>query len=970
MRRLLFASALALPLASLCGASLAEAAAAPSAVSQALLHQARYWRTHGRPDLAEQSLARLMIADPENTVAQSRLHRLAPAPSADQRASGLTARGFRTLDSGDLGAAESLFRGALAAAPNDPNALGGLGLVELKSKRFDEAEALLARSAALGTDGRWAEPLATARFYAALDRVKRARDAGALDEAGALASELASSAYPDRGLAQNLAADIGVLRARKSEADALAAWRGGDPKGTEQAFRQALGLAPDDAWIRYGYAGFLRTAQRVDEAQDVMRPLRRSASPQARFALAIFLDETGRPAEAAEALDTIASADRTADMRRFELQLHCELAVRAARALGQVGRSRTAIAGLQRIAQDPDLPTGALSQLADGLYELGDHAGAARLTDQALARKLSTPSDYEGAVSVLARSGRSSEAQALIARLAAASDGPECAVELQRLHARAALGAADRYSRRGELAEAIKVLRTQLAETTDDPELLGALGRAYLAAGRSDRAMQIFDALTKLRPTDEGAWRGLTAAALEARDLQTARRGLDQARRLSPDDAEILLASAELDRAMGNNRAAVAELNAAVAMRERARDGKLDGYLDPQTAERTRSDFDMTAAHDKLDPEGERLRERLERSYDLVSQDLQPAVGWAQRSGEAGLSRLTTTVAAVSALAPLGRGRIEGAVRFEQLDAGQMSATAAERFGVGPLAPATPVAAKTRTSGGRVELAYAADDLRLGLGVIHFADRPTQLSADVLWTPRLTNDLRADFAVWRRPVTESLLAYAGTSDPRAGVSWGQVSRSGAHAGLTLSHKDKGVYGLIAADSYEGRNLRANASAQLDVGGYARLLEHGATSLTGGLNVDVQAYRRNENAFTFGHGGYFSPQQFVSVTAPLHLVSRSGNWRVDARIAPGYSRYAEGDTPVFPTVPSWQVALPPERSVITGARKSGFGASGEALVEYAFSPRLLVRAQAGGDTFGAYRETHAWLSLRLRFGAAR
>jgi len=270
-----------------------------------------------------------------------------------------------------------------------------------------------------------------------------------------------------------------------------------------------------------------------------------------------------------------------------------------------------------------------------------------------------------------------------------------------------------------------------------------------------------------------------------------------------------------------------------------------------------------------------------------------------------------------------------------------------------------------------VQAEYGAGDLRFSAGATSFTGgRPTTVAGEARWSPRPANDLQAEFALVRRPVTDSLLSYAGMSDPRGGPSWGQVSRSGGQAGLTWTRGDVGAYGVLAAYGYDGRHVRSNASLQLDLGGFAQLYGRGSTLLKGGLNLDLQAYQRNENAFTLGHGGYFSPQQFVSLTAPLRLSRKSGSWRIEAQVAPGYERYREGDAPVFPTSAALQAALPASQSTFLGSRKRGLGISGEARAEYAVGPRLLVGAEVGGDTFGAYRETHAGLRLRLRFAGPR
>jgi hypothetical protein len=349
---------------------------------------------------------------------------------------------------------------------------------------------------------------------------------------------------------------------------------------------------------------------------------------------------------------------------------------------------------------------------------------------------------------------------------------------------------------------------------------------------------------------------------------------------------------------------------------------------------------------------------------------VQPRLGWAKRSGDPGLSRLETASAQVVAGTAAGPGRLELTVKGERLDAGGMTADGAARFGAGPLALPPGPAPKSRTDAWTVLAGYAVDGAALRVGVTSFTGRSSTVSGEARWSPKPANDVQAEFALVRRPVMDSLLAYVGTDDPRVGVSWGQVSRSGGQAGLTVTGGDLGAYVVSAAYAYDGRHVRSNASAQLDIGGFAQLYNGGSTVLKGGLNLDLQAYRRNENAFTFGHGGYFSPQQFASLTAPLRFSRKSGAWRLEAQGSPGWEHYREGDAPVFPTVPAWQAALPADRSTIPGSRKRGLGVSGEARVEYAVGPRLLWSAEAGGDTFGAYRETHAGLRLRLRFAGDR
>ena len=197
-----------------------------------------------------------------------------------------------------------------------------------------------------------------------------------------------------------------------------------------------------------------------------------------------------------------------------------------------------------------------------------------------------------------------------------------------------------------------------------------------------------------------------------------------------------------------------------------------------------------------------------------------------------------------------------------------------------------------------------------------------------------------------------------------------MARTGGGAALTLIRADAGVYADLAAYGYDGRSVRGNRSAKLDLGGYARVAGRGEQRLTAGLNLDVQAFARNENAFIFGHGGYFSPQQFVSLAVPLRYVDRRGAWRFDLQASPGWQAYREGDVAVFPTDARRQGALPSAARVLAGNSKRGIGVTGKAAVDYAMGPRLLFGGEAGANTFGAYKETYVGLHVRLRFDGRR
>ena len=108
---------------------------------------------------------------PNDSVIKERvasLNQAAVPRLTDPRSSALR-DGYAALDAGDVADAEKRFEGLLVQAPKNSDALGGLGVVRLKQKRFAEAENLLAAAARTGGAAKWAESLNTSRFWRAME---------------------------------------------------------------------------------------------------------------------------------------------------------------------------------------------------------------------------------------------------------------------------------------------------------------------------------------------------------------------------------------------------------------------------------------------------------------------------------------------------------------------------------------------------------------------------------------------------------------------------------------------------------------------------------------------------------------------------------------------------------------------------------------------------------------------------------
>lgn len=223
------------------------------------------------------------------------------------------------LADGNLEVAETSLLDILKRRPNDPEVIGGLGLVNQKRGKFAEAEqlfvqALAAAQAAKAETGRWESLIGTARFSQVMTRAKAALDDNNLPDAEAAAGE--------------------ALAMKPGDPDALAVM--GNIKAAEnnlveaeRLYREALGVEGYNVFATRGLAGLLARTGRSEEAiqfiekvlQDYPNEWRKSPYNHAsllRTESELYV-EAHRPGQAMKALETAVSVDPKNPWVRFSL---------------------------------------------------------------------------------------------------------------------------------------------------------------------------------------------------------------------------------------------------------------------------------------------------------------------------------------------------------------------------------------------------------------------------------------------------------------------------------------------------------------------------------------------------------------------------------------------------------------------------------------------------------------------------
>ncbi|WP_313079047.1 cellulose synthase subunit BcsC-related outer membrane protein [Pulveribacter sp.] len=352
------------------------------------------------------------------------------------------------------------------------------------------------------------------------------------------------------------------------------------------------------------------------------------------------------------------------------------------------------------------------------------------------------------------------------------------------------------------------------------------------------------------------------------------------------------------------------------------------------------------------------------------------------RQGEAGMSRLTDLQAPVE----LKFGAGDGTMTLRATPTGVSSGTpdtsygTLSRFGAGP---ATALDMPLRSPGSQngnglgLGIGYETANLAVDVGTLPLGFGQNDIMGGVRYRMGLGEQASLTGELSRRPVTDSALSFAGARDARTGERWGTVSANGGRLDLTWDDGSFGAYAVGALHSLQGHNVQSNYRAELGGGMYWRIHRSSDAAFTAGLNFTGLAYDKNLRYFTYGHGGYFSPQQFLAMSVPFDWAQRSGRLSYQIKGALGVQYFKEDAAPYFPTSRSRQSAAAQAASdaeafgeaganttaIYPSQSKTGLGYNLGLAMEYQLHPQLFIGSHLALDNARNYRQFTGGLYVR-------
>jgi tetratricopeptide (TPR) repeat protein len=878
----------------------------------------------------------------QDKLALSAYERLAAAASNETRAwLGLMRLQVNT---GNPAAALATSQRIPASLKNDletrPDYLASLSLILLATKRQSEGEQMLRRAldAAEQSDSDEAVNL-------------RLQAASMLTTSGntGLALSIYKQATDDHpGLVNAWHGLIGVYTSTGEFGHAMATLRAMPRNTYEAAARDSAFLST--AATAYAADGRCDDAERLlTRSLDLDKAAGRSPAPGTQLQLADIWMRKGQYDRAVPAYRSVLSVDgQSVDAwRGYLTALHNQGDDRTV--IGEAGRIPAATRSM--LGNEP----GFLTLLASAQSTAGRYDQAVSLLEEARARYRAqgqpVPADLELQLGwAMVSSSQAAGAGDLIGTMRGRTDLTLVQrAALDELWSAWTLGRGDAAMKADQNERAIAILTDAWQQMPNNPRMPSALAAMHLRQDHRTEALDVYRSWG-MAGASAGDYRAAAGTALATHDTTFADSLLRQGLQRFPNDSELLHMSGRRAVSQGSYKDAERLLAAALAAAKPGTSGsevkpvsqpapstsrsrietapatgscrqdltravpdgpgiqlaslrrivsaplaERSGWSAINVAQAQQSGAEQGGSEQRRDPQ---QVEQLEEDIDTVRNRNTPAVAgtftFAGRSGDPGINRLV-----VSDYSPLGSAAVADKVRFGidvhgvSLDSGTPDGRSEMRFGTLPPGETFP---EQRASGFGGEAQLSTDVFGLMFGT-----SPTGFLAST-WTGGFrigVPDGPVRLTVVRDLVKDSMLSYAGARDPLTGEVWGGVVSNSASAQFSHDSSGTGQYLSVSAGLLRGQNVQDNWNAEGSAGMYWGVAVSDRGQLTVGLNATGMHYARNLNFFSFGHGGYFSPQRLVQASVPFTWSAKQGPVSYEILASPGYQYFAEDASPYYP-----------------------------------------------------------------------
>lgn len=847
---------------------------------------------------------------------------------------------------------------------------------------YDEAEALLQSAQAVYPDETDHAEIALGRLYTRLDRFADAdavlqrvfeRDPDQADALSALVTLRVREGRSEEAqvlnarlekLAPSQAVELERIQSENLRIRALFEREIGQLDRAISLLLESRKMDAGNLWTLFDLAQVYSEYGEFEASRGAMDELLELGTdvPEFHLANARLHAEAGHFTKALQALDSVPigklAEEREKLQRRLRLQLAVRKAVERAGIAEQILASRQRLTALERQVEGaPEL----MAIIALGWGELGDYDQALQVMDSAVTQSMydSIPLRLQR-IALLLSAQRHEELEAELILLRDEPNlSPREARDLDRLRVANYVRRADGATEAGDPELALIYLRPLLRENPESPQVLNALGRQLFASGAYREAESVFLPLLERDPDDMEARQGAILASLRLGRKRQAKELIEEGIATHTEDAEMLLIAGRAEGMVGNDGKAMKHLREAQAMEEgRYVSMGLQMPTSPEPTADIDPDRDVALAQlvRKVVEEGgdaatagpaprASLLQEIAREMEAVrarhAPRLSGGIEFRFRGGEEGSSRMTELGVPIAVQFPTGfRGQLDIHVRPTFITSGALdatSATAGERFGTyGTATLALPEDAQRQLFGVAVGAKFGYRGYR-----VHVGSSPIGFRLPTVVGGFEVGDRFEAFGFrvrgFREMVNDSVLSYSGEVDPLTGKIWGGITRNGGDADISLTKNRFNVYLHGGFFALLGTDVPLNTQWKAGGGVQWTVLDLAWGKLITGVAATTFGYKENLRFFSYGHGGYFSPQFFVNAHLPLMLTGSKGRFGYGVEAQIGLNWFREDSADWYP-----RAGRPHGRAHGGARRRRG---AGPALLRDAGRPEL--RAQRVG-----------------------
>lgn len=301
------------------------------------------------------------------------------------------------------------------------------------------------------------------------------------------------------------------------------------------------------------------------------------------------------------------------------------------------------------------------------------------------------------------------------------------------------------------------------------------------------------------------------------------------------------------------------------------------------------------------------------------------------------------------------------------VDAGKLSSDFDAASPLGTLRAAGPTAARPFTNdaqnGLAVGVGFVTDTFAADIGSTPLGFELPQLVGGLEWRPDLP-EVAVSLGFSRRAVTSSVLSYAGMRDPVSGARWGGVAQTGPYLDAGIYRERFSVAGALRFTEITGKRVLDNRFFGARVGGDWKFYSEPHLRASLGLTLNYWQYDLNLQNYTFGSGGYYSPQSYVSAVLPLEVWGETHDWSYRLRVSVAHTNSEHDAIAMFPNDPALQAAA--GAPMFGEDSSSGVSLSAYAAIERQMSSTWIAGAKLDIDRADYYEPTVFMIYVRHAF----